>query len=134
MYCNSAWAWCFPSLPSERHCWQRWEWPYGRMGEPWVSSLLKRYNTCKLLFINHHYCLHQSTPSHAFVFHHPSLFFHSFFSFIICFACLLQWNPISLVLIDQRHCLLRTLVFILLIRFVEFKVFPSSKQLLCNTE
>lgn len=57
------------------------------------------------------------------VFHHPSLSFHSFFSFIFCFACLLQWNPISLVLIDQRHCLLKTLVFILLIRFVEFKVF-----------
>lgn len=43
------------------------------------------------------------------------------FSFIFCFARLLQWTPISLVLIDQRHCLLRTLVFILLIRFVEFK-------------
>ncbi len=83
-----------------------------------------------LFIINHHYCLHQSPPSHVwaflssyFIIHHSSSI--PFFSFIFCFARLLQWTPISLVLIDQRHCLLRTLVFILLIRFVEFKfIFP----------
>lgn len=38
---------CF-SVSSERLCWQRWALQFGRTGEPWVSSLLKRYNICEV--------------------------------------------------------------------------------------
>lgn len=83
------------------------------------SLSLITITVCTSQFLLMSSCLGLSS-SYFIIHHSPSI---SFFSFIFCFACVLQWNPISLVLIDQRHCLLKTLVFILLIRFVEFKFF-----------